>query len=61
MANKIIKILRKICIAFVILYGLNILLSSINMFIPINIITILLVSILGTPGILGLVITYFII
>ncbi len=61
MVNKIIKILRKICIAFVMLYGLNILLSPTDIFIPINIITIVLVSILGTPGILGLVVTYFII
>ncbi len=61
MANKIIKIIKKICLAFVMLYGLNLILSGINFFIPINIITLSLVTILGIPGILGLVIIYFII
>jgi len=61
MANKIIKVVRKICMAFVMLYGLNLILSSVNIFIPINIITITLVSLLGAPGILGLVATYFLI
>lgn len=61
MVNKIIKVLRKICIAFVMLYGLNIILSTTDIFIPINIITITLVTLLGMPGILGLVLTYFII
>lgn len=61
MINKIIKLTKKICIAFVMLYGLNIILASIDIFIPINIITLSLVTILGIPGILGLVATYFII
>ncbi len=61
MAKKIIKVVRKICMAFVMLYGLNLILSSVNIFIPINIITIGLVSFLGSPGILGLVATYFLI
>lgn len=61
MANKIIKWLKKICIAFVMLYGLNIILGSVDIFIPINVITLVLVTLLGAPGILGLVVTYFII
>lgn len=61
MVNLIIKVLKKICIAFVMLYGLNILLSSINIFIPINVITLILVTLLGSPGILGLVAIYFLI
>lgn len=61
MIKKIIKLLRKICIAFVMLYGINLILSSIDIFIPINALTIILVSLLGSPGIIGLVVTYFII
>lgn len=61
MANKIIKIVRKICMAFVMIYGLNLILSSVNVFIPINIVTLILVSLLGVPGILGLVATFFLI
>lgn len=61
MINKIIKIVRKVCMAFVMLYGLNLILSAANIFIPINIITIILVTFLGSPGILGLVATFFLI
>ena len=61
MVKKITKIIRKLCIAFVMLYGLNLILSGMNIFIPINIITLILVTLLGTPGILGLVVTYFLI
>lgn len=61
MTSKIIKIVRKVCLAFVMMYGLNIILSSVNIFIPINIITICLVSLLGSPGVLSLVAIYFLI
>lgn len=61
MKNKIIKLVRKLCMAFVMLYGLNLMLSTANIFIPINIITLILVTFLGAPGILGLVATYFLI
>lgn len=61
MINKLIKIVRKICMAFIMLYGLNLILSSANIFVPINLITIILVTFLGSPGIIGLVITYFLI
>lgn len=61
MANKILKLVKKVCLAFVMLYGLNMILAGVNIFIPINIITVALVTFLGTPGILGLVATYFLI
>ena len=61
MAKKIIKYIRKLCMAFIMLYGLNLILSAIDIFIPINAITLILVTILGIPGILGLVVTYFLI
>ena len=61
MKNKIINLVRKLCMAFVMLYGLNLMVSTANIFIPINIITLLLVTFLGAPGILGLVAAYFLI
>ena len=61
MKKKILKILSKLCFAFVMLYGLNLILSGINIFIQINIITIVLVTLLGSPGILGLVVVYLLI
>ena len=61
MKKTILKILSKLCFAFVSIYGLNLILSGVNIFIPINIITIVLVTLLGSPGILGLVTVYFLI
>lgn len=61
MKNIIIKALKKICYAFVMLYGLNLILTSANIFLPINLITLSLVALLGSPGIIGLVLTYLII
>lgn len=61
MKKIILKILSKLCFAFVSIYGLNLILSGVNIFIPINIITIVLVTLLGSPGILGLVTVYFLI
>lgn len=61
MKKNILKILSKLCFAFVMLYGLNLILSGVNIFIPINIITIALVTLLGSPGILGLVAVYLLI
>ncbi len=61
MVKKIVKVVKKVCFAFVMLYGLNLILSNVNIFIPINIFSITLVSFLGVPGILGLVATYFLV
>ena len=61
MKKKILKVLSKLCFAFVSIYALNFILSRINTFIPIYIITIILVTFLGSPGILGLVAVYLLI
>lgn len=55
------KIVKKVIFAFVLLYGLNVIVSSINIFIPINIFTISIVSLLGVPGLLSLISIFFII
>lgn len=55
------KVVKKVVFAFVLLYGLNVIVSSINIFIPINIFTVSIVSILGVPGLLSLISIFFII
>ena len=55
------KVVKKVVFAFVLLYGLNVIVSSINIFIPINIFTISIVSILGVSGLLSLISIFFII
>lgn len=61
MIRKIIKLFRNIITAFFVLYGLNIILSSLNIIIPINFITVGIVSLLGIPSIFLLVLLYFVI
>jgi len=61
MVKIIGKILKKIMIAFFILYSLNVMLSGTNFYIPINIITISVITLLGIPGVLGLITILFIV
>lgn len=61
MKNKLGRILKKIVFAFGIIYGVNVMLKNIGIYIPINIITILITSFLGTPGLLSLFAIFYII
>lgn len=54
MINKVLLIIKKIVFAFGVLYGINIMLTNIGIIVPINFLTILIGTILGTPGILSL-------
>lgn len=59
MLKKIFLIVRKIVFSFFLLYGLNLMLNNIDVFIPINIISLLIVSILDIPGLILLIILFF--
>ncbi len=61
MLKKLLNVVKKICLAFLILYGFNLLLSSVNIIIPINIPSVATITFLGIPGFLMLVAMYFII
>ena len=61
MAKLIGKLVKKLCLAFVMLYIVNVILTGVNIFIPINIITLSLVTLLGMPSIIGLVAIFFLI
>ena len=56
----ILKILKKIIIGLVLLFGYNTFLSSLNVMIPINVFTIIFASLFDVPGIIGLVMLYLI-
>lgn len=56
MFKLFLKILKKLVIGILILFAYNTFLSSLNLMIPINIVTILFVSLFDVPGIIGLVI-----
>ena len=52
----LVKAVRKVIFAFLVLYGLNVILSSVSFNIPINLVTLSIGTILGIPGILVLII-----
>lgn len=55
MLSKITKFIKRILMGFFILYGYN-LLVPMEAIIPINLITIIITSILGLPGLIALII-----
>jgi len=61
MIKKIANAVKKVVVAFLILYGFNLLVNSISIFIPINIVTVGTVTLLGIPGLLSLVAMFFIV
>lgn len=54
MLKILMKIIKKIIIGMLILFAYNVFLSSLNLIIPINLVTILIVSMLDVPGVIGL-------
>ena len=61
MKNKLGIILKKIVFAFGIIYGVNLMLKNVGIFIPINLITLGITSFLGVPGLLSIFAIFFII
>lgn len=54
MLKILMKIVKKIIIGMLILFAYNVFLSSLNLIIPINLVTILIVSMLDVPGVICL-------
>ncbi len=59
--KKIFYVIKKIVLALFMLYTINLILGKIGMIIPINTSSIVIVSILGLPSVIGLIILYKII
>ena len=59
-SKVILKILKNVILAFCFIYGFDLIATGMNIFIPINIITIAIVAILGLPGLLSLIGIFFI-
>jgi len=56
MLKKILKVVKKIIMAILIIYTYNVIALPLNVTIPINIFTVLIVVILGLPSMLALII-----
>ena len=57
--KMIMFVLRRIIFAFCIIYAFNLVVVGLNIFIPMNLATISVVSCLGMPGLLALVGVYY--
>ncbi len=53
--KNVYKVIKRLFFAFTCIYGFNIIMESLKLFIPINIYTIGTVSLLGFPGLFVLV------
>ena len=58
MKNKIFNLFRKLLLSFILLYGFNTVGSNFNLVIPINMITLLLITLLGFPALFSLVLLF---
>lgn len=61
MKNKLGTVIKKVVFSFGIIYGINIMLKNVGIYLPINIITLGITSFLGVPGLLSLFTIFFII
>lgn len=59
MINIVIKFLRKLIYSFLIIYCFDLLLKGFNVVVPINFLTLLIVFILGYPGLIMLSLSFF--
>ena len=55
MLNKIINILKRVVFSSFLLYGYNLIAVSLGIIIPINIITVLVLLVLGYPSLFSLI------
>lgn len=55
MIKKVFKVLRRIIVSALLLYGYNVIAGPINVVVPINIINISLLTILGFPALFALI------
>lgn len=53
--SKVFKIIKRLLVATLFIYGYNVLSSPLNLLIPLNFLTIGYVGIFGVPGLLSLI------
>lgn len=56
MIKLILNIIKRIIVSAFLLYGFNLIVAPLNIMIPINIITVLVISILGLPALFSFMI-----
>ena len=61
MLKRILKVVRNVFLSIILLYSLNIILQPLNINIPINIINVTVLTILGLPALISLIIILLVI
>lgn len=61
MLKIILKILKRIVFSSFLLYGYNILVGPLNLYIPINIVTISAISLFGIPALVSFIFVYIVV
>ncbi len=56
----LLKIIKNIVLAFCFIYAFDLIFAGLDIFIPINLITIAIVTFLGIPGLIAMIGVYFI-
>jgi len=60
MLKKIYILLKKVVISAFLLYGYNLIASPLNLIIPINIVTVTLLTVFGFPALFSLIVVFII-
>lgn len=61
MIKKLVSLMKRIIVSAFILYGYNLIAAPLNIIIPINVITVLLLSIFGIPALFSLILIFLLI
>lgn len=61
MLKKILKLIRKIIFTVLLLYGYNLIMAPLNLMIPINFITVGIITLLGSSALLGFIVILLIV
>lgn len=57
--KKIITVIKKVVLSICILYTINLFIESTGVLLPINYVSVSIVSLLGIPSIIGLLVIYY--
>ena len=60
MLKIIFNVVKKVIFAIFLLYGLNITLNAVNVVLPINYVSVFFISLFDIPGLISLIVLYFV-
>lgn len=61
MLKIVLKVVKRIVFSSFLLYGYNLLVNPLNLMVPINVITVLALSIFGVPALISFIFVYLVV